>query len=198
MKRYLRGFVAIIATLALTSSVAYATDPEMCSEADISHTGPGSVNKVECEIATDIRVKCVNNVYVVTDNSQTANSGNATSGGNTTGGGATSGNAVNENGTTVRIGASCGTPAVVTPEAPTPPKPGGGMGAVTPASQQPTQPAGGAGAVAPSQSMGAIATLPNTSSNPVLDSALLAGTGLTGMLVTSWLGTAAYRRFLLR
>ena len=196
MKRYMRGFAAIVATLALMGGVANAQEvPEDCSDdADISHTGNGSTNIIKCESTNDIKVVCKNNIYVVADNDQTAGSGNATTGGNTTGGDAVSGNATNENGTTVQIGASCGEqPAVVTPEAPEP----GRGNLVTPTSQQP-QPVGGGGAVAPSQAPVAVTTLPNTSSNPVLDSALVAGSGLTGLLIASQLGIAAYRRFALR
>lgn len=194
MKRYMRGFVAIVATLSLMSGVAGAQEvPEDCSGAIvISNTGPDSTNEVKCVSATDIKVVCKNNIYVVNDNSQTAGSGDATTGGNTTGGNAISGNATNENGATVRIGASCGEQpaAVVTPEAPKP-----GMGSVTPTSQQP---AGGAGAITPTQAPVAVTTLPNTSSNPALDGALIAGSSLTGLLIASQLGIAAYRRFALR
>lgn len=193
MKRYVRGFVAIIATLAFTGGVAHAQDTTSCSGATISHTGPGSENIIECVKASDIRVSCVNGIYVVNDNSQSAGSGNATTGGNTTGGNAVTGNATNENNTTVQIGASCvAQPAVTTPEAPKPaapvaPQQVGGMGA-----------GAGVAAPAPRQAATAVATLPNTSNNPALDNALVAGTGLTGLLIASQLGIAAYRRLALR
>ena len=193
MKRYLRGFVAIVATLAFMGGVANAQEGsgDCSGDAIITHTGPDSVNKIECVSARDIKVTCKNNIYVVTDNSQSAGSGDTTNDGNTTGGSAISGNATNENGTIVEIGASCGEqPAVITPENPKP-----GMGAVTPSSQQPS---GGGGAVAPTQAPVEITTLPDTSSNPILDGALIAGSSLTGLLIASQLSIAAYRRFALR
>lgn len=193
MKRYVRGFVAMIATVALMGGVAQAQETPPCDGAlVISNTGAGSVNKIECVDATEVTVTCKNNIYVVTDSSQAAHSGNATNSGNTTGGSAITGNATNENDTTVQIGAACGAqPAAVTPEAPTPttPQQVGGMGAGAGA---------GVAAPAPRQAATAVTTLPNTNSNPAIDNALVAGTGLTGLLIASQLGIAAYRRFALR
>ena len=196
MKRYVRGFVAMVATVALMGGTAQAQETPPCDGAlVINNTGAGSVNTIKCVDATEVKVVCKNNVYVVTESSQAAHSGNATSSGNTTGGSAITGNATNENDTTVQIGAACAAqPAVVTPEAPKPPTPTapqqvGGMGAGAGA---------GAAAPVPRQAATAVTTLPNTSSNPALDNALAASTGLTGLLIASQLGIAAYRRFALR
>lgn len=200
MKRFMQGFAALITTLTFMGGVAGAQEASPCSGATITNTGPGSTNKIKCVESNKVRVSCVNNVYVVNDNSQTAGSGNATTGGNTTGGNAISGNATNENGTTVQIGASCGAqPVVTTPEAPTPSNP------VTPTTTVTPQQAGGRGAVTaptaapvPLQQAATVATLPNTSSNPILDNALTAGASLTGLLIASQAGMAVYRRFALR
>lgn len=190
MKRYMRGFVATITSLALMSGVASAdtAEPATCTDgqATITSTGPGSVNIISCVDSKEIHVTCDNNIYVVNDNSQTANSGNADNSGNTNGGSSVTGDATNENGTTVQIGASCVSPAAVTPESPTP--------------QQPTTtPVDGMGAGAPSaEAAQAIAVLPNTSSNTVLDSILIGVSSLAALLITSRFGAAAYRRFALR
>lgn len=184
MKRYMRGFVAAITSLAFMGGVASAQTPTTCAdgEATITNTGPGSVNEIECVDSREITVTCSNNIYVVNDNSQTGSSGNANNSGNTTGGNSISGSATNENGATVQIGASCAAeqPAAVTPEAPTPSQPVGGMGA---------------GAPVP---VTAIAALPNTSNNTLLDNVLIGSAGLASLLIASRLGTAAYRRLALK
>jgi hypothetical protein len=196
MKRFTQGFVALIATLTFMGGVAGAQEASACEGATITNTGPGSVNEIKCVESNKVHVSCVNNIYVVNDNSQNAGSGNATTGGNTTGGSAITGNATNENGTTVQIGASCGSqPVVTTPEVPTPSNP------VTPTTTVAPQEVGGRGAgiaPAPFQEAVTVATLPNTSSNPVLDTAVTAGASLTGLLIASQVGMAVYRRFALR
>jgi hypothetical protein len=180
----MRGFVAVITSLAFMGSVANADDS--CTGA-IVNSGPGSENSITCVDSTKVHVTCSNNIYVVNNSEQIAESGDATNGGNTTGGGSISGNATNENGATVEIGASCaGQPAAVTPENPTPSQPVGGMGA------------GGMGAGAPTEATQAITTLPNTGSNVILDSVLIGGTSLGALLIASRLGAVAYRRLALR
>lgn len=190
MKRYMRGFVAVVTSLAFMGGVANAqTLSETCvdGQATIINTGPGSVNEVKCVDSREIKVTCVNDIYVVNNNSQTGGSGDADNTGNTTGGGSISGDATNENGTTVEIGASCAAqPAVVTPENPTPSQPVGGMGA------------GGMGAGAPAEAAQTITALPNTGSNVILDSVLIGGTSLGALLIASRLGAIAYRRLALR
>jgi hypothetical protein len=180
----MRGFVAVITSLAFIGGVANAQTPTTCADgqATIINTGPGSVNEVECVDSREIKVTCVNDIYVVNNNSQTGGSGDADNSGNTTGGGSISGDATNENGTTVEIGASCAAqPAAVTPENPTP-----------------SQPVGGMGAGAPAEAAQTITTLPNTGSNVILDSVLIGGTSLGALLIASRLGTIAYRRLALK
>lgn len=191
MKRYMRGFVAVVTSLAFMGGVANAQ--QACEGATIINTGPGSTNEVTCVDSRDIKVTCVNDVYVVNNNSQTGGSGDADNSGNTTGGGSVSGNATNENGTTVQIGASCATqPAAVTPEAPTPTpgQPVGGMGA--------GQPVGGMGAGAPAEAAKTVAALPDTGDNTMIDSVLIGGTSLATLLIASRLGAIAYRHLALR
>lgn len=194
MKRYMRGLVATIASLALMSGVASAESeqPTTCAngEATITSTGEGSVNMVTCVDSKEIHVTCDNNIYVVNDSSQTANSGDASNSGSTDSGSSISGSATNENGATVEIGTSCVIPSVTNPESPTPEQPvvspinglGMGMGEGAPAAEA-TQ---------------TIASLPNTSSNTVLDSLLVGGSGLIALLIASRLSTATYRHFALR
>jgi hypothetical protein len=189
MKRYMRGLVAIITSLAFMGGVASAQAPSTCAdgEATITNTGPGSTNEITCVDSTKVHVTCSNNIYVVNNSDQIAGSGDATNGGNTTGGSSITGNAINENGTTVEIGASCAPAAVVTtPPAPTP----------TPTSPQPVTGFGGRGAGAPE--VVAVAALPNTSSNPILDVALVSAISLAVALVLSRLGILAYRQSALR
>ena len=175
----MRGFVAVVTSLAFMGGVASADDS--CTGA-IVNTGPGSTNEVKCVDSRDIKVTCVNDVYVVNNNSQTGGSGDADNSGNTTGGGSISGNATNENGTTVQIGASCATqPAAVTPENPAP-----------------GQPVGGMGAGAPLEAAKTVAALPNTGNNILLDSVVIGGTSLAALLIASRLGAIAYSRLALR
>lgn len=186
MKRYMRGFVAVIASLVFIGGVASAqeTPPVTCEDgqATITNTGPDSLNTIECVSSTDVHVTCSNNIYVVNNNSQTGSSGNANNSGNTTGGSSITGSATNENGTTVQIGATCAAqPAAVTPETPAP-----------------SQPVGGLGAGAPAEAAKTVAALPNTSSNALLDNALIGGTSLATLFIASRLGMAAYRRLALK
>ena len=182
MKRYMRGFVAVVTSLAFMGGVANAQ--QACEGATIINTGPGSTNEVTCVDSRDIKVTCVNDVYVVNNNSQTGGSGDADNSGNTTDGGSVSGDATNENGTTVQIGASCATqPTAVTPEAPTP---------------TPGQPVGGMGAGAPAEAAKTVAALPDTGDNTMIDSVLIGGTSLATLLIASRLGAIAYRHLALR
>ena len=194
----MRGFVAVVTSLAFMGGVANAQ--QACEGATITNTGPGSTNEVKCVDSRDIKVTCVNDVYVVNNNSQTGGSGDADNSGNTTGGGSISGNATNENGTTVQIGASCATqPAAVTPENPAPGQPVGGMGAGQPVGGMGAgQPVGGMGAGAPLEAAKTVAALPNTGNNILLDSVVIGGTSLAALLIASRLGAIAYSRLALR
>ena len=69
MKRYMRGFVAVVTSLAFMGGVANAQ--QACEGATITNTGPGSTNEVKCVDSRDIKVTCVNDVYVVNNISQT-------------------------------------------------------------------------------------------------------------------------------
>ena len=180
MKRYMRGLVAIITSLAFMGGVASAQTG--CEGATITNTGPGSTNEIICVDSTKVHVTCSNNIYVVNNSEQVAGSGDANNSGNTTGGSSITGNATNENGTTVEIGASCAPAAVTTPPTPTSPQPVTGFG--------------GRGAGAPEAV--AVAALPNTSSNPILDVALVSAISLAVMLALSRLGIHAYRQSALR
>ncbi|MNH58529.1 hypothetical protein D3C85_1066560 [compost metagenome] len=176
----MRGFVAVVTSLAFMGGVANAQ--QACEGATITNTGPGSTNEVTCVDSREVTVTCVNDIYVVNNNSQTGGSGDADNSGNTTGGSSISGNATNENGATVQIGAACAAqPAAVTPETPTP-----------------SQPVGGMGAGAPTEAAKVIAALPNTSGGSLLDSILIGSASLAGLLVASRLGMTAYRRATLR
>jgi hypothetical protein len=104
MKKILTALTTTLVTVGLVSGVSFAS-----SSCDISNTGPDSNNTCTSEEHNDVHVSCKNGIYVVNDNDQDANSGDASDSHNTTGGNATSGSATNENGTTVQIGASCGT-----------------------------------------------------------------------------------------
>lgn len=129
----------------------------------IGYTGPDSDNKCTLTEKYSCEVDNENKITVFNDNMQEAGTGTATSSGNTEGGSAGSGSATNSNGTSFDVVITNGdvcevtktVPASVTPDEPTKqvvPAPVGGGGAA----------AGGGGGA------GAVAVLPDTSSNAAI------------------------------
>jgi len=131
-----------------------------------------------------VKVVCVNNVYVINNDSQNAGTGGSV----TVNGNSISGSATNQSGATVNIGASCGK-VTGSASSTTPSQPGGS----TSSSTTPKTPSSTSSSTAM-----AAASLPETGSNTVLNAAI-AGTALiVGGLVISFVGTALYRRAALK
>jgi len=175
MKKFTQILLAAVLSISLVG-VGNVANAFTCESIVINNTGPGSNNEATCFVEVNVEVICNNNIYVLNDNSQSAVSGAVTNQGNTTGGAAISGNATNENGDTVTIGATCGaqptTPIVTT---------------TTPTTTVPTTP------LAPVVPGKGAAVLPNTSSNSVVEIALLGVAAIAGLLVASRIVVAAYR-----
>lgn len=174
MKRVISTFVkavsAAVVSVAFVGAAAGA-QAQNCDVLVINGTGPGSNNQVVCTTTTNVQVTCVNNVYALTANSQSAISGGAIVGGNLTGGTAITGNATNENNQTVQIGASCGTPANNTStENPTP-----GQGSATPTPKP--------------------KALPYTSADSTVAVVAASLVAAAAIVAGSRVATAAYRRF---
>lgn len=127
MKRVIQFLSSILLVVGISAGLASA-ETTTCT---ISNTGQGSVNVCSTSTEESVEVTCENNIYVVTDNSQTSSSGGANNSGNTNGGSAITGNATNENNQVVKIGSSCGTAATTTASTTTPTG-GKGAGAETP------------------------------------------------------------------
>jgi hypothetical protein len=127
MKRLLQILsVAVLSTGFMVTAAAADVLPD-CN-GNISNTGSGSDNNVNCTESSNVYVQCVNNIYVVDQNSQGTNTGDVLVTGNTSGGNGSSGSGSNSNSTNVSVGASCGTPpattttTTTTPPATTPPQ----------------------------------------------------------------------------
>lgn len=176
----MKKIIQIVATLvlavgfAVTGTGSVQAQSNDCDVLIINGTGSGSNNQVECTTTVDVTVECVNNVYVLDSNSQTAVSGAAVSGGNVTGGTAITGNATNTNGQTVSIGANCGTQTVPT----------------TPVTPQ-TPPTA---AVPPKK----VAALPFTSGNSTFETVLVSAIALITIAISARFAVVAYRRLALK
>lgn len=171
MKKVLQIVAAAVLSVAALSVPANAAD---CDVLSINNTGTGSNNQVVCNVTRNVTVVCVNNVYTLDSNSQSAVSGDASSQGNTvTSGTVITGNATNTNGQNVIIGASCNENAA--PVSPTP-------------SVTPTTP--GQGGVTPA----APKALPNTSANSMLSVVAVSLLVAAAIVAGSRLAVAAYRR----
>ena len=133
-------------TLAMAMSVGVAAAETTTTTCNIYNTGTDSYNSCKTDSTKSAQVTCVNNIYVLNNNSQNAGTGGAVVTDNGEGGSAVSGTAVNDNNVSVTIGASCETATTVaTPPTPTPTPPAGGKGGGTaaPAPQVTVKPVGG-------------------------------------------------------
>ncbi|MEP7204638.1 MAG: hypothetical protein ABI716_00395 [Candidatus Saccharibacteria bacterium] len=136
----------------------------------IGYTGPDSNN--QCISTTSFECTVTNNtdVTIVNDNTQFTVSGNAGTTGNTTAGSTSTGTATNSNGVTFNATVTNGaTPSLstcsVVASVPATNPGGGGNGAVAGPVIQAVPAPGGNGALAGN---GAVALLPDTSSDPVM------------------------------
>lgn len=175
MKKLSQVLTAIVLSAGFVGNVAGAQAAQ-CTSIVITNTGPNSNNSGTCTVNTTVAVTCVNNLYVLSQNDQTAVTGQASSLGNTTAGTAITGNATNENGATVQIGAACGDTSTTTPE--------------TPATPTSNTPAGGAGQAEAKK----VAALPYTASSSVIVWAGMSIAALLAALVATRIGFAVYRR----
>ncbi len=66
-----------------------------CSNIEISNTGAGSINEIDCTGTYTLVIECQNNTQIVLDVTQDGTSGDATVSGNTTAGGVTTGDVIN-------------------------------------------------------------------------------------------------------
>lgn len=159
----------------------------------------GSTSYKSCQSLTDttktsVKVVCVNNVYVIDNNSQNAGTGNATITSNGSGGYAASGNAQNTSGSTVTIGASCGQAA--TSSSSTPPSTSGGSSSTPTTTKKSSSPSA---PLTPSSSTAmSAASLPETGSNTLVNAAVIGTVLVVGGLAISFVGTALYRRAALK
>jgi hypothetical protein len=161
-----------------------AADSASCGS--IVDSGPGSTNYVYCQSHNSSTVTCDNNIDFTNTNSQSAGSGNSGVNGNTSGGSAGTGSAGTDNSTSTTLNAGCA-PQVA---AATPTTPATAV-VNTPAAVAST-PAAAKPAATP------VASLPDTGSNTVLDSAAVGVAVVGGTMAVSQLGVAAYRRFALK
>ncbi len=183
MRKLTQAVAAIALTvglMAIGNTVSAQTPPQQnCNILIINGTGPGSNNQVTCTTTVSVTVDCVNNIYVLDSQSQTAVSGAAIVGGNVTGGTAVSGNATNANGQTVAIGASCGqTPSTTTTTTSTPPA----AETVVPAA-------------APKQK---VAALPFTAGSSALELVTVSTIIVATVLASVRLAIVAYRRMVIK
>lgn len=201
MKILTQGIYATIVTIGFMGAPVGA-ESGTC-DSTISNTGSDSHNEVTCEESNKLSVVCKNGIYVLNKNDQTSSSGSVDVNNNTTVGNIGSGDATNENGTTVKIGASCGDQ---THEQVTTPPAVGGLGSTTPPSggagslgSSTNNLSGGAGSVViPSNAPAKVAELPNTASSPAVAAVTISTIGLAGLFGLSRLAVYGYGRFLMR
>lgn len=170
--------VGLVGVAGTSPASALEIDAEDCDNFVIFNTGPGSDNTIRCIDSINLEVTCVNNTYILTNNSQQALSGAATVTGNTSGAGAVSGPASNSNDTTVH---TVGDPCVSTPTTPTTPETPAAP-TVTPVATPVEKPA----------------ALPFTASNSVMETALIALIALATAAFTARAAVKVYRRATLK
>ena len=121
-------------TLGVAMSVGVAAADSASATCNIYNTGTDSYNSCKIDSTKLAQVTCVNNIYVLNNNSQNAGTGGAIVTDNGDGGNAVTGTAINDNNVSVTIGASCEKATTVsTPPATPPTPPAGGKGGGTPA-----------------------------------------------------------------
>ena len=179
MNKLTQIFAAIALSVGFVGNVAgaQASPDPVCTSIVITNPGQSSNNSGTCVVNTTVTVSCTNNIYVLSQNDQTAVTGQASSLGNTSGGPAITGDATNSNGTNVQIGAACGS-THTTPETPN----------TTPTAS--TTPTGGSGQAEAKH----IAALPYTASSSVVELAAVGTVVLLISLVATRIGFALYRR----
>lgn len=196
MKRAIQGLAAAIISVGCMGAAAGAESANC--DSTINNTGADSHNEVTCTDSTKMSVVCKNGIYVLNDNEQSSGSGSVDADKNTTVGNISTGDAVNENGTTVKIGASCGAAA----QPVTTPPQVGGLGSTTPpvaVSGGMGNLSGGAGSVVvPSGTPATVTELPNTASNPITAAAAIGTISLASLFGLSRLALFGYNRYLMR
>jgi len=172
--------VAAVAPVVLAGTALASTGQNSCSNYT---TGTDSYNACIAATQNLTYVTCVNNVYTVFGTNQNANSGNANNTNNSNTGGATSGSAVNSNNQTVQVGTACTTAAATT-----------GGGTTTTPTPTPTPATTTTTPVTTPKTTSIAATLPETGSNTVLQSAVIGVIALGAALAVSKAGVFAWQR----
>lgn len=183
MKKVVQLLVAIVMGVGLVGNVVGAEEMPDCNNIVITNTGDDANNDGTCVINRTVTVECIDNVYVLNQNDQTAVTGQANVIGNTSDGTAITGDAKNANGTTVRIGAECSTPTTPT-TTPTTPTQSPTTASSTPAAQP-----------APAKK---VAVLPHTAASSITNIALVATIATIAALVVARLAITVYRRVTLK
>lgn len=138
----MRSLVGILAASVLSTGLMVGIVAAAPANTNTSGNGQCSIYTFDSESYNscisnsdqNVQVTCVNDTYVLNNNSQTAGTGGATITNNGSGN-AASGSATNTSGDTVTIGTSCGTPA---PTATTTTTIGTGSGSTTTPAATPT------------------------------------------------------------
>lgn len=178
----------------MLAGVAAAAPASCPTGTTISNTGTGSTNTIACNTTSSTRVTCVNNIYVVGQNGQTATSGSSSTSGNTTGGATVSGSATNDNNQNVQVGATCNAAATTTKTTTTPTKPT----AATLTTPAPTPAPSTSTTVGTTPVAAKAASLPETGSNSIIATSGIAVALLGATVAVSRLGVFAYRRATLK
>ncbi len=177
MKRLMK--LMVVAAIAIAPLLAGGPAAAQQATCEVGFTGPNSDNMCVSEMKYACSVENDTDITVKDETGQEVATGTATSGGNTTGGSATTGTATNNNGTNFVVVIDNETdvctasvvvpPTTVTPETPEAPVPTGGGG------------------------QGAVEVLPETSSDPALQTAAWAAAALLLAAALSVGGVLWYR-----
>ena len=112
MKHIITAAASMALSIGVFTGTAFAQS-NSCPSGTIQKSKIGTA--ITCVTETNTRATCVNNVYVVGENGQSAASGNASVSGN---GVAVSGSATNDSGEKISIGAHCNATPASTPSTP--------------------------------------------------------------------------------
>ncbi len=149
-------------------------------QCNIFNTGSDSRNECETNIQNEVTISCVNDIYVVNGNSESAATGPAIVTGNSASGDATSGSSANNNGAFISIGSTCHpiTVASTTTVVPTP-------------KSNPTPMTSTPAAIA---SKPVVKSLPHTGSNALENYGIVTIVSVAAVALASRLGIFAIRR----
>lgn len=182
MKKLLKIIATALAIVSFSAGVASA-------QTITNGNGTGSTNTVTQSSSTNISISNSNDVSCDIDNDQDASSGNATANGNTTVGNVTTGGASNQSSLGCAISASNG-PRPSTNK----PTTGGGQGA----GGRVAGVSSGTGVVAGTSTRVAVASLPETGENSVVQGLALLAAVIGVTAIAAQAGTLAYSKHALK